>query len=78
MCWSLREKKWDLQFATLLEYRGRHGHCRVPTSPGTALSRWVSAQRTAMKAGRLDPERFSRLDAIGFVWSLVTPLAVSL
>jgi hypothetical protein len=77
MCWSLREKKWNLQFAKLHEYRRRHGHCNVPTAPGTALSRWVSAQRTALKAGRLDPERRSRLDAIGFVWSLVTPLAVS-
>jgi len=69
ICWSVREKKWDLQFARLSEYRRRHGHCKVPTSPGSALSRWVSAQRTAMKAGRLEPERFARLDAIEFVWS---------
>jgi hypothetical protein len=69
MCWSLRDRRWDLQFARLLEYRRKHGNCRVPTSPVTELSRWVSAQRTAMKSGRLDPDRFARLDGIGFVWT---------
>ncbi len=77
MCWSLREKKWTLQFTRLLEYRRRHGHCIVPTSPAGALSRWVSAQRSAMKAGRLDPERFARLDAIGFAWSAASELVLS-
>jgi hypothetical protein len=70
MGWSLRDKRWNLQYARLQEYRRRHGHCNVPTSSGDVLSRWVSAQRSAVKAGRLSPERRARLAAIGFAWSV--------
>jgi hypothetical protein len=68
MWWSLREKRWESQFARLVEYRREHGDCDVPTSPGSDLSRWVSAQRTARRTGRLDRARRARLDDLGFSW----------
>jgi len=68
--WSPREDRWERRFAELLQYRKAHGHCDVPTTgaAGSALARWVSAQRTAHKDGTLSGPRKSRLEAAGFHW----------
>jgi hypothetical protein len=65
------ERRWEACYAELVEYRRRVGHCAVEMNgkSGPRLARWVSAQRTAFKAGRLDASRKQRLDAAGFLWS---------
>lgn len=39
-----QEQQWQEQYAALLEYKGKHGHCCVPNTykPNPTLGRWVS------------------------------------
>lgn len=68
--WQPREAKWEARYRELSEYRRQHGDCAIEMSgrenPG--LSRWVSSQRAARRAGTLGADRQKRLDAIGFLW----------
>lgn len=70
--WHRRDLRWEAQFARLEAYRREHGDCNVPTAPSRnpELARWVSAQRSAYKSGRLAPSRVERLHDLGFVWSV--------
>jgi len=71
VCWNELDRRWEARFGELLDYRQRQGDCNVDMT-GTQdrrLARWVSAQRTARKAGRLSDARISRLEAVGFLWS---------
>lgn len=69
--WSVREGRWEARVAELLAWRDRHGDCAVTTGGAAdrALSRWVSAQRTAKKSGRLSASRIHRLEKVGFLWA---------
>lgn len=71
VCWNELDRRWEARYGELLDYRQRQGDCNVDMT-GTQdrrLARWVSAQRTARKAGRLSDARISRLEAVGFLWS---------
>jgi len=61
---------WDRKFGELLAYKEKHGDCDVPwkwtDNPG--LHVWVIAQRFLRRANKLIPERFERLNALGFNW----------
>lgn len=59
---------WDQQFARLVDYKQRFGHCRVPhyCPEYKWLGSWVQTQRLLLKLGKLKPERAVRLKSINF------------
>ena len=64
---------WDEAYRELLAFKAERGTCLVPrdhkTSSGFSLGRWVDNQRGANRAGKLSPDKFDRLEAVGFVWA---------
>lgn len=40
--------EWEKQFAALLAYKAKHGHCNAPTK-GSPLGRWISKMRKFYK-----------------------------
>ena len=67
--WDPYEQCWEERFRELVAYRQKYGDCLVPpTWKNEQLYRWVVAQRTLKKKGRLSADRTNRLDALGFVW----------
>jgi hypothetical protein len=69
--WDTYGDQWERMFASLGQFKEREGHCNVPGShkeEGTNLGRWVSHQREAKKAGKLDETRERRLERFGIVW----------
>lgn len=70
--WRLVEREaWQRMLERLNEFRQVHGHCNVPQKGGDdkRLGKWVNTQRTHFKQGRLTPDRFQQLEAVGFVWN---------
>ncbi len=67
------DARWDAMFAALVKYRRWHGDCRVPPgwSVNPELAKWVRLQRKAQRVQRLRPDRFRRLQQLGFVWHCV-------
>ena len=56
-------------FGRLVEYRGEHGNCNVPsTFDDKQLSAWVDSQRQAYRKGKLDKWYVDQLNQIGFDW----------
>lgn len=54
-------------FKKLLEFKKEFGHTRVSSRyKDKELANWVNSQKKAYKAGKLTPERYERLVAIGF------------
>jgi len=71
--WDVLTAQWDEGFRCLEIYHQREGHCRVPATyreQGFRLGSWVNNQRTAQ--GTMSPERRQRLEALGFVWDVLT------
>jgi Helicase associated domain len=69
--WDWREYVWEQNFAALLKFKRREGHCCVPTSHkegGLKLGWWVATQRRNRK--KMSAERRARLNKIGFVWNV--------
>jgi hypothetical protein len=68
--WDWRDYVWEQNFAALLKFKRREGHCCVPilhNDGDLRLGYWSSTQRRNRK--ELSPERRARLDKIGFVWN---------
>ena len=69
-----RESKWQLRIDELLDFRCRHGHCRVPNNypNNQSLSSWCKRQRQNYRQhiqGQetpLTPDRINQLERIGF------------
>ena len=67
---------WEQRFNELLDYKKEHGHCLVPMNykENPQLANWVSTQRQEWKLfkdnrqTRLNEEKASLLNDIGFVW----------
>ncbi len=57
------EIEWEEWFARLKAHRDRTGHLNV--KPGTALARWMGAQREALRRGELDLACERRLASLG-------------
>ncbi|KAL7486190.1 hypothetical protein ACHAW6_011789 [Cyclotella cf. meneghiniana] len=67
-----QDERWDQHFEALKQYKESEGTCAVPKRrkwTGLALGRWVCEQRIAHSREKLAPERFERLEAIGFHWN---------
>jgi hypothetical protein len=71
VCWNNLDRRWEAGYRELLAHRQRQGDCKVDMTgkENRRLARWVSAQRTARKSGRLSEARILRLEALGFLWS---------
>ena len=66
---------WDEWYGRLIAYKQRDGHCLVPNRyrdppSGFRLGQWVGVQRRDKDT--MSPERRQRLDALGFVWDVLT------
>lgn len=61
---------WDQMFFELSEYKRKHGNCNVPSESQETpeLATWCSTQRFNYVNNKLLPNRFERLEQIGFVW----------
>jgi hypothetical protein len=78
--WGTRKgpEHWKVRYEELVSFQESNGHCVVPTkSPQRPeLGRWVSHQRyqykqwIAGKESRMTVERITKLDNLGFEWSL--------
>ena len=70
--WHMKNDAWDEKFSLLMEYASQHGNPNVPSAyvfKGVTLGSWAAVQRRAAAAGRLDPDRYRRLDNLpGWVW----------
>jgi len=67
--WDPREAMWEEGFNHLVAYKQEFGDCLVKFKSkycGHNLGMWVNAQRA--KKDKLTPQRFKRLDDLGFVW----------
>lgn len=72
MVWVNRyEYYWERMFAEAAKFYQEHGHLEVPVSyaaaDGSLLGRWI--RRQIENEDNLSPEKKSRLDSIGIVWS---------
>jgi superfamily II DNA or RNA helicase len=69
--WQPDASQWEKRYAELVRYRERFGNCEVPHlwPENRPLGHWTSIQRRRQAQGRLEAERFQRLNALGFVWS---------
>jgi hypothetical protein len=70
--WNPDVCTWDFNFVSLLQFRDREGHMRVPVrhvEDGQKLGMWVRKHRYKKNAGTLDTEKVRRLNAIGFIWN---------
>jgi hypothetical protein len=72
--WDAWSDKWETGFAALRRYVKREGHARPAAlyrEGEFRLGGWVSDQRAAYAAGRLDAARIRRLEALrGWKWSV--------
>ena len=68
--WDTLADNWEENFKALKSFQELEGHCRVPKPRGSGnkLGAWVITQRLNMKARKLTPERFAKLNSIGFSW----------
>jgi hypothetical protein len=67
--WDWRDYHWEQNFAALLKFKRRNGHCCVSTyrrEGDCKLGWWVATQRRNKK--EMSAERQARLNKIGFVW----------
>jgi hypothetical protein len=69
--WKIKshaDEIWDQQFARLVDYKQRFGHCRVPRHCPEYkwLANWIQTQRLLLKLGKLKPERVVRLKSVNF------------
>ena len=70
--WDAVNEQWERGFRALEAFYRREGHCEVPLrhcEDDFLLGNWVGIQRKTKD--KLTSERIARLDAIGFVWSVL-------
>jgi len=74
--YSVQQEKddliWERHFAELMEFHQQHGHFNVPRKDADYkfLVEWADHQRRKYYSGRLKPDRWQRLEAVGFPWSM--------
>ena len=68
---EMDEAKWEERFAELVDFKNKHGHCKVPRKfdENPHLGWWVCYMRDRMRQGKLDEHKVMRLNNIGFVWN---------
>jgi len=69
--WDTRDQLWEQNFAALLKFKRRKGHCCVSTfhrDGDLQLGWWVATQRRNQK--KMSAERRKRLNKMGFEWRI--------
>ena len=68
--WDIRQNIWEERFSELFLFKAKAGHCDVPDKweENPKLSHWVGVQRRNYTKGKINHERITRLNKIGFVW----------
>ncbi len=71
--WDVPRLFWEQQFTDLKRFKTQHGHCLVPQKQRAdrALATWVANQRVLARRDRLSSDQKAKLDALGFVWSVL-------
>ena len=69
---TMGREREQRNWARLIEFHRRFGHCDVPGSwkEDRALGIWVTELRCFRRKGSLSDEKVRRLDTIGFVWDV--------
>ena len=64
------DSNFEKMFAALSDYKQKYGDCNVPSQwkDNPELGTWCSTQRFNYVKNSLLPDRFERLEKIGFVW----------
>jgi hypothetical protein len=74
--WDPFAESWAEGFEKCVAYESRYGDCLIPQrfkdESDFSLGIWVANQRRAFKANALSPDRIKQLDAIGFVWDVLS------
>ena len=71
--WEEQIATWAKNFALLVNFNAREGHCNVPLShveSGLNLRTWLDKERKAKREGVLDPEKERRLEELGVSWNM--------
>jgi hypothetical protein len=64
-------QEWNDMFVKLEEYKRTFGDCLVPSRyDDKTLANWVRTQRTHCHANKLPMDQRTKLDSIGFAWTL--------
>jgi len=65
---------WEDRMKQLIEFKAEHGHCEVSSTfkrkGYEGFPAWVQMQRRKYREGSLKPERLTKLEELGFKWSL--------
>jgi hypothetical protein len=66
------DKKWNMNYDKLVEFKRTNGHCMVPKKykEDTSLGVWVCTQRQCHNKNKIRPDRERILDEIGFAWTV--------
>lgn len=70
--WNPLDEKWEEAYLLFGKFVEQNKHCLVPSRylvNENKLGSWVVRQRKLMAKGRLDEEKISRLDSLGFIWN---------
>lgn len=60
----------DERIEQLVQFEAEHGHMYVPQSEKGGLGIWVMNARAKWKQGKFKRDETSKLDEIGFVWTV--------
>jgi hypothetical protein len=70
--WDPLQTAWEKGYQSLQVFVAREGHARVPNKHvegNFKIGSWITNQKTALRKGRLSPDRVARLQALpGWVW----------
>ena len=69
-------RTWEQSYAELVKFHAIRGHCKVPqTEQWSRLHRWTYMQKRRFhgSCGSMGPDQKSKLDAIGFDWTIKKP-----
>jgi hypothetical protein len=71
--WDPFDAAWEQHFIMLREYKEKHGDCNVPKrcQEDADLGRWVNAQRTQRRLGKVSEKHIQQLTQLGFEWEPV-------
>jgi hypothetical protein len=79
--WAKRkgEAAWGEKYAELRKYYDANGDCHVPTKlqDNRAFGRWISTQRSQYKKNKLSQDKVSKLNRLGFIWTMLPPSSAS-
>jgi hypothetical protein len=64
------DKKWNMNYEKLIEFKRTNGHCMVPSKykEDESLGMWVTTQRSYHTNNKMRLDRKTILDEIGFAW----------